>query len=148
MRRFKSKNRVFLRNYIRNLSFLLCCLVFSIWLFYVYDIDIVSNAFKHIVSSILFLWLAFDLLSFKSSSEIAKNYFVQLLDKHMLVYKVRLMYEDLSILKVKRVNGAVERIFLKTSFNQKIQLCDLENMDKLLEILEEKIGYNNGQREK
>ena len=87
------------------------------------------------------LWIVFEIFSFRKKRIITENFFVEFLADSLLIYKVKLSYEDLSIYSVKKdKNGNVRKIVLRTIFNQKIPLKDLNDMDRLYEKVVNKVS--------
>ena len=134
--KFTQKDDVFLKNYCMGMLLSILFFAFCTCLFWYTSLNFLSEAVEDAILFILFVWIIYDLYGFKSAKKIAEEFYVQLFDDGILIYKNKMLYDDLSLHAVKKdANGQVKKIILKTAFNQKISLRYLNDMESLYDQL-------------
>jgi hypothetical protein len=147
MCKFKSTNNIFKQTLKRVIYELLLIILLGSFFFSDWSKNI-SESIELLLMSILIIYTIVGLLLYPRAKVIAENYAINLLENELGFYQgqiKKIPYDDLTIVDIKKKEDQVLMIVLKTKFNQVIKLNDFENMNKLNELLLEKIKLNRNQ---
>jgi hypothetical protein len=90
-------------------------------------------------------YILFNLAYYKKAKKIAREFSIYLMEDalgfpdHKAIKKIP--YRDIKISKVKKKNGNIVGIHLKTTFGQSIMLQGLENMNDLYESIIDRLQH-------